>query len=51
MVVVLLTLDFGTDEGRIGLVGYFRCVPIVPRAILDDELPIILPNLFFFFSF
>lgn len=47
-------LDFGTDEeGRVGLVGYFRGIPIVvPRAILDDKLPIISSFLFFsFFSF
>lgn len=47
-------LDFGTDEGRVGLVGYFRGVPIVvvPRAILDDKLPIIIIlSLFFSFFF
>lgn len=61
--VVLLMLDLlGTDEGRVvvvGLVGYFRgsipiVVVVVPRAILDDELPIIysiLPPPFFSFSF
>lgn len=50
--VVLLMLDLlCTDEGRVGLVGYFRGIPIVvPRAILDDELPIILFFLLFFFS-
>lgn len=46
--VVLLMLDFGTEEGRVGLVGYFRGIPVVPRAILDDELPIVLPPVFFF---
>lgn len=53
VVVVLLMLDLlGTDEGRVGLVGYFRGIPIVvPRAILDDELPIILFFLLFFLIF
>lgn len=53
MVVVLLMLDLlCTDEGRVGLVGYFRGIPIVvPRAILDDELPIILFFLLFFLLF
>lgn len=52
VVVVLLMLDLlGTDKGRVGLVGYFRGIPIVvPRAILDDELPIILFFLLFFSS-
>lgn len=51
--VLLTVLDFGTtdEEGRrVGLVGYFRGIPIVvvvPRAILDDKLPI----LSFAFSF
>lgn len=46
--MLLLMLDFGTEERRVGLVGYFRGgTPLVPRAILDDELPII-P--FFLFS-
>lgn len=48
--MLLLMLNFGTEEGRVGLVGYFRGgIPLVPRAILDDELPII--PFFLFFSF
>lgn len=47
VVVVVFMLDSGTDEGRVGLVGYFLGIPLVPRAILDDKLPIFS---FLFFS-